>query len=536
VRELDRVTLTWLLPLGIAAAYLVVFVVQVPHNVASFGWESDYASNFVLPETIVKSGTGGYTALASAGQWVPLWIGLLTAQLPLRRELWEVAPTLMFVASALAVGWSVSRVADRRAGLLAVLVILVASPLALAFFMATAHNTVYPCTALVGAYLVWLASGRGRHRVVAFAVPPALGVFVGACLASDFLVAATAVIPLGLVAVLAGLRRERRSRLVALSALATVVVSVPIAKLTSSTMRSAGYLTLPSPRHVATLSELSGRAKLLFKGLKALFNGYLGVEKPGTLHTELGIASDVVMCAALLTLALVGVVTLVRFVASGVRARPADDPSRLARSLHILFWSASTATVCGAFWIDGEGPTTTHESYYATAIFAVAAVVSLLYTRRFARWAIPLGATIFFTASLVGLTSGYVVSGASTRLARYAPTITRLALADGARIGYSNYGDATALTWGTKERVIVRPLVECPNSAGANLCPGFQDYAPSWYVPHEQRSFLLFDAQERELTPVPEGLGKPVATYSLGGMLLYIYPYDIASRLGPPLE
>jgi hypothetical protein len=524
-----------LIPFAIATAYLVLFVVKLPHDVNALGWNPDVGSAFVMPETLVNTGTGGHTVLASAGQWVLLWFGLLTAKLPLHRELWGVAPTLLFVMSALTVGWSVSRLADRRTAVFAALLGLVASPLALVFFMASfSHNSVYPCTALLGAYLIWLAQGHGRRALLSFAVPPVLGVVIGTCLASDILLAATAVIPLSLTSILALLRRERRSRLVAVSALTTVAVAIPTARLTSAIMRAQGYQTLPTPVHIATLGELPARAELLFKGLKALFNGYLGSEKPGTLHTPLGIASDIVMSAALLTLLILGTRTAIKFIATGLRKNNPQTPTQLARSLHIIYWATSAATACGAFWIAGEGPVTTHESYYATAIFSVAAVLPLLLSTSITATRLVLaGASVFFTASLVGLTNDYV--NVSAPLAHSAPNIVRIAEANHVRVGYSNWGDSSGLTWGTHGRVIVRPLVECDTPAGADLCPGFQAYVPSWYVPQQRHSFLLIDANEPEITGVPKALGKPLAVYAFESMRMYIYSYDIASRLGPAL-
>jgi hypothetical protein len=529
----DLPALLWLIPLTIAAVYLVVFVAQLSHNITALAWDSDYASNFVLPETLVKTGTGGNMVMASAGQWVPLWFGLLTATLPLHRELWGVAPTLLFVATALTVGWTVSQVANRRVAILAVLIGLIASPLALAFFMAPAHNTVYPCTALLGAYLIWLTRGQGR-RLSAFAVPPLAGVAIGTCVASDVLVAAAAVIPLALTAILAGLRRDRRSRLLALSALTTVAVAVPIAKLTSAIMHSLGFLTLPTPAKAAPLSELPQRAQLLFKGLKALFNGYLGPARPGPLHTELGIASEIVMSAALLALIVVGVRTTAKFISSGLRRNATQTPAQLARSLHIIYWVSSAAIVCGAFWIAGEtgGGTNLHESYYGTVIFSVAAVVPLLLsTGILARRLIPAGAAIFFAASLVGLTSNYVYDPGW--VAREAPSVTQIAEANHVTVGYGGYWEASSLTWSTHGRVRVRPLMECSNPAGANICPFYMASVPAWYVPGQRHTFLLIDSEEAWVSALPSGLGKPLASYAFGPMQMYVYPYDIASRLGP---
>jgi hypothetical protein len=532
-RGVDLSTVVWLLALGLAAAYVIVFLVQLPRNITELGWNASTGSGFVMSETLVKTGTGGFTVMGSTGQWILLWFGLLTAGLPLHRELWGIAPTLTFVVTGPIVAWSVAQVAGRRQAILALAIGLVASPLSLVFLMAPfSHNAVYPCTALVGAYLIWLARGQRRRRLATLIVPAALGVLLGACMASDILLAATAVIPLFLTALLAGVRRDRRSRVVAASALATVVVSIPIAKLTSTTMGSLGYRTLPTPLKLAALSELPSRAHLLFDGLKELFNGYLdGPQGKGILHAPLGIACDVLMSAALLALIVLGARAAVRFVSTGLRADSGQTPVELARSLHVLYWVLSAATACGAFWIAGEGPVTTHYSYYENVVFSVAAVIPLLLrTSSPARWLIPAGAAVFFAAGLVGLGGNYL--DISPEIANSAPAIERIARANHVQVGYSNWADASGLTWGTSNRVLVRPVVECNGPEGLALCPGFQAYVPSWYTSRSRHTFLLVEANGVDLAGVPPGLGKPLASYAFGRMQMYIYPYDIASRFG----
>jgi hypothetical protein len=533
-RTLNPATLAWLIPVAIAAVYVIVFVFALSHNLARLAWSPSVSSAFTMAETLAKTGSGGATAMGSTPQWASLWFGLATAALPLHRALWEIAPTLMLLATSLIVGWSVSRLADRRAAVLAVLLGIVASPLALTFFMAPfSHNTVYPCTALLGAYLVWLTRERPRRLLTAFAVPPILGVVLGVCLSSDYLLAATAVIPLTLAALLAGLRHDRRSRLLALSALATVAVAVPVAMLTSATMRSLGYLTLPTPVQFASLSELPSRARLLFTGLQALFNGNLGYEKPGMLHVQLGIACDVVMSAALVTLLVTGARAAAGLLVSGLRGSATQSVGQLARPLHIVYWVSATAIPAVAFWIAGEGPVTTHESYYATAIFAVAAVLPLLLSNgTLACLLIPAGASILFAASLVGLKDNYI--NVSTQLARSAPTVAKIAAANHVQVGYTNWADASPLTWSLHNRVLVRPVIECETQLGVvDLCPGFQAYVPSWYVPRRRRTFLLVEGGGAY--PAQAALGRPLATYAFGSMRMYIYPYDIASRFGPAL-
>jgi hypothetical protein len=544
----ERSALFWLIPFGVAAAYGVVFLVQLTHNLWVIGWNSDYASGFTLPTTLVKTGTGGNTVLSTTGAYVPLWFGLLTATLPLHRALWEIAPTALFVITALAVAWSVAQVASRRAAALAALLILVASPRALYVFMApVAHNTVYPLTALLGAYLVWLSRGEGRGRVITWALPPIAGIALGACIASDALLIVTGVIAFALTAILCGLQRGRRPKTVAASALMTVIVAVPVAKLTSTTMGSLGYVTLAPSTEPAPLSSIPQHAELMWEGLKGLFNGYLSDTTPSGLHGVLGVACDVIMVAGLLAVAIVGVLVTAKFIWSGVRRRE-QTPSELARALHVIYWAGAAATTVVGFGLSSRTEYV-HESYYASLIFSVAAIVVLLPSSRraSARWLVSVGASIFFAAGIVGLTSHYMESfvlpiarapGYAARewvptFARYASQITSFARANGAEVGYAGYGDASDLTWHSGERILVRPVQLCRTTQGVGVCRFFLATVPSWYTPKQQRTFLLVDSTESYLSSLPQGLGKPVAARTFGPTRVYVYPYDLATRIEP---
>jgi hypothetical protein len=529
----------WTIAFGIAAVYLLVFVVKFSHNIRELGWISDYASGFTVPETLARAGTGGQTVLASSGQWASLWFGLLTARLPLHRALWTVAPTALFFITASMVGWSVAQLASRRAAALAVLIALVASPAALTTFMAAVnHNTLYPCTALTGAYLVWLTRGQGRACVFAFGVPALMGVTIGVCLASDYLVGATALIPLLLVAVLAGLRRDRRARTVALSALATSLLAVAIAKLTLVTMSSAGFETVPTPFKFAALSQLGTQAQLLFGGLKALFNASLGQPTPGLPDSALAVACEAIMLSAFLALLVLGAREVGRLLWRGRQKRPAETTNQLASTLHVVYWVGSAAGVCLAVWLTAEmSSATAHESYYATVILSVAAVAPLFISGRPAvRWLIAVAASIFFIAGIAGLTSKSHYFEAYPGVAKYEATIRSIAKRYDASTGYAGYWDASSLTWSSDNRVVVRPLMACRNPAGAGICPFYMERVPSWYVPKPRRTFLLADATEPWLNGLPEGLGHPLVAYGFGPIRMYVYPYDIASRLGPALD
>ena len=370
-------------------------------------------------------------AVSTTGAYLPLWFGLLTARLPLHRQLWEIVPCLLFLATASTIGWSVAQVASRRAAVLATLIVLVASPWALAFFIApVAHNTVYPTTALLGAYLIWLTRADRRRRSVSLVVPVLATVGLGVCIASDALLIVTGVIPFAVTAVLVAVRRNRRSDPLVLSALATVAGAIPIAALTSAIMRSAGYRTLPPPAELALPSTLPEHAQLLFNGLERLFNGYLGHRSPGLfdaltppasgpLHSELGFACDIVLAAALIALIAVGAGTTIRFIRSEWRGGDPGSPAQLGRASHVIYWLSSAAVTCAAFMFSTKAMVR-HESYFATVIFSVAAVVPLLMRRgSVARWLIPAGASIIFAGSLVGLTSHYLDTVYEPPIANY---------------------------------------------------------------------------------------------------------------------
>jgi hypothetical protein len=527
-------SLACLVPFAIAAAYVVVLFLRLPHILETIAWNSDVASAFTIPETLVRTGTAGHTVMASTGSYVPLWFGLMTASLPLHRELWEISATVAFLVAALAIGWSVSQVASRRAGALAVLLTIVASPPALSILMAAAyHNTVYLGTALLGAYLVWISRAHPRRRMTAFAVPLLAGVVLGVCLASDLLFLVTGIVPFAITAVLCGMQRDRRFQKIAISMFTSIVVALPCAWLTSKVMGSFGFVVVRPPTTIAPLSEIPRHSEYLFTGLKELFGGYLGDQQfPGLARSALGIACDVLMAAALLALLVLGTYTVVRLFRSTWR-RHVKKPSTpdMALVLHVVYWTVSAASTAIAFELSVKA-NGVHAQYYTTLIFAVAAVIPLLMRPAFGNWLVLAGTSIFFLASLVGLVGA---DYSLTALGQAEPAIVRLARANHATTGYAGYWYASDLTWASHERVKVRPVSLCenPNPAGVDICPFYINRVPSWYVPARRRTFLLVNATEEYLYGVPNNLGHPLAVYALGGSTwMYIYPYDIASRLG----
>jgi hypothetical protein len=356
---------------------------------------------------------------------------------------------------------------------------------------------------------------------------------LGIAIASDQLVIVTGVVPMALVGLLAVVQRNRRARLAGGYALATIAASVPVWLATNAIMKAAGYVIVAPPLAFAPLSELWFHIRILFHGLRDLSNGYLGAAWPGALHAEVGTACTVVLVASLLTLLYVGL-------RSGWRLlrRDRDDEGELARLLHVGFWFSSGTVVCAAVLLttavgNGLSP---HESYYATLIFSVAAAVAVVdRPRALVRWLVPVAVSIFAIGSIIGLKRDYL-NVYRPPIAAEAATIVHLAELNHATTGYAGYWDASNVTWSEHDKVLVRPLEQCANAdpSGSDICPFFLMRSPFWYVPKRRRTFLIVDPNELYVISLPPGLGTPIATYRLGPITMYVYPYDIASRLGPP--
>jgi hypothetical protein len=66
------------------------------------------------------------------------------------------------------------------------------------------------------------------------------------------------------------------------------------------------------------------------------------------------------------------------------------------------------------------------------------------------------------------------------------------------------------------------------------LCPFDLHYITSWYVPRaNERTFLISDPTQPVAAPAVPSLGTPSAVYHIAELTMYVYPYDIASRLAP---
>ena len=505
------------IPVVLAAAYVAVLVVRFPDLIRWISGDADYASAFILPQAIAHGHTG-QVVLSTQGAWLSLWYGLATAGLSFHRVLWELSPALLALASACVIGWATARVATRTAGVLATALIVAASPVALASFTSPwAHNTTMLGAALLGGFLVWLHTTDRRPAVIA-AIATLLSLVIGTCLASDALLWTEGLIPCLVVLLLLALIGSDRRRLYAMAGVAAG--SFLVATVTSSVMRSLGFVTAPPPLQI-DFSRIGVHLWWLVRGLLRLGNGAT-IAPQASLRLPLTLAAAVVtICALCATL---------RF-AAGRITNPGVGRER-ARTVHALFWSTSLLCTACAYVLTAEVPS---DQYIVVAVLAVSATLPLLASSRRGSRLVAAGAAVFIAAGIVALAAGdsrYVNPRAITP--SQTSRIEAVVLERHLGIGYAGYWDAAPLDWFSHGRLRVYPLTEVP---GHTEPMGIARIA-AWYRPLPDTPSYLLLAPDDNVLPdrVPSDLPTPAHEYRVGQFTLATYPYDIAADLHAPVN
>jgi hypothetical protein len=85
--------------------------------------------------------------------------------------------------------------------------------------------------------------------------------------------------------------------------------------------------------------------------------------------------------------------------------------------------------------------------------------------------------------------------------------------------------------WESDFKVDVYPIQRCDTNAQL-LCTFSEISVSSWDKPHGNvRSMLVVNPKGRQVRVAAAEFGPPIASTRAGGLILYIYPYDIATKL-----
>ena len=518
-------------PAVVAGVYLLLLAVQFTQVVAATYLNADAASAPVIGALF---GPGhGQVVLGNLPWYSTLLFELATRTLPLHRQLWELVPYAMAFASVVLIAGALWRVSGRWAALVAAAVLVCASPqLLLILFSLNDHSPSWFTLALLGWWMVTLERSdlRSRDRALwVLAGGVLIALIAGVNAASDRLVVVGGLVPLTLAGALAwALKPTRASRNAALGAFATVVLAIAVALLTSRVMREhdviySGHFAFGEPARV------QANLTLWWQALVSLANGDFFGAAIG-LTSILAAACAVIVLAAAVGALRVGWLELGLGTSS---TPPGDREPQRGRVAHVAFWTAAGLLLSGAFVLSSSPENLQSGRYLVGVLYAVVALVPLLVDHRpRLRGAVVAGALVYCLAGTIAMARGTVTENPSRfPEANIAEQVATLAARDRLSRGYAGYWDAATITWAAHLRVDVYPVYTCP----PGLCEFDLHTIASWYRPHPgQRTFLLTDSVQPFLGEPPATLGQPIARYPIGQVTMYVYPYDIASRIAPP--
>jgi hypothetical protein len=520
-------------PLLLAAAYLIALAARFAPLIAATYRNADSASGPVIGQLFGEAPAGAYVVVAQHGWYLTLLFELATKGLPAHRQLWEVFPYALDLAAALLTTVAVWRIAGRAAACLTGVLLICASPYTLWWFMSpTTHGQTWFGIAVLGWWLVEISLGTLDSRPrLAGALALVVAVVTGICVASDPLMTIGGLVPfvLGILVGCLPATRHRNYR-PAVLALGTLLLTVAAWLGTTVAMSALNVYKEPGVTNTlfATGDQVTHNFTLWWQSIAVLGNGdFFG--KRVTVTSALALA-----CAA----ASIGAVLLmVRIcwhdIRQGAWTRTAARGT--PRRALLVFWSLSAAFLSIAFIFSNVPVDITANHYLLGLTYAVAVVIPVAASGRSLSEALAVAGTFLVALSgTIAMGRGTVLNFAAGLPSHAAMShIEQIATREHLRVGYAGYWDAAPITWASDTRIRVYPVYTCPVGP-SKLCTFFVHIISTWYVPRPNvRSFVIVDPTVPWLQAKPPGLGRPVATYHVAEMTMYVYPYDVAAKIYP---
>jgi hypothetical protein len=517
-------------PLPLGAAYLLTVLLNFNQLIATTYLNGDAASAPVIGELFGGSPAHRQVVLGDMAWFSTLMFELATRSLPLHRPLWEAAPYAMALAGALLIAWGAWRVAGRWAAAISGILVLCAGPHTLVLlFSLNDHSPTWFSIALLGALLVALEQRPAWLTRIPLTLAIAIiGAVVGVNAASDPLLVLGGLAPVLLAAGVAwGLRPSRGSARAWWWTLACVVIAGVFYELTRALMRHENVVPAPAVHNVFASGEaVASNFKLWWQSITFLGNGNFYGQKIA-FSSSLELVCAFLALAAVIWIPRLAWRELAAATATRRRAALGEGTPRIA---WCIFWASSAVLLSLSFIFSTSPVDIISSRYLVGVVFAAAALVPLVATRVAPlRVAITAGTVVFALSGWVSLLNGESTANTGNYPSDYVSgQVAQIARREHLTIGYGGYWDAAAITWATHLAVKIYPVTPC----GAGLCPYNLHYITNWYTPQpHMHTFLIADpTQPAGATPV-SNLGKPIAVHSIDELTMYVYPYDIASRL-----
>jgi len=543
---LDRARGPFVLLIAPALVLCAVYWGEVAANLGDFArttyTNADAAAGPVISGTLHGFGHD-HATLGNLAWFTSLWFGLAIRGLSFHRELWIVVPYAVVLATAGLVCWGVFRVAGGHAALVATVPMLCLSPVALYWSSnLVSHSPTWLAMAMLGVYATTLVPGqpaapRARRGVLVAAL---VALVAGTNAASDYLLFACGIVPLGLAGVAVWLSSPAAaSRLAAARAIAVSLGAAAIAAATTVIMHglhvhSGNKTGGPS---ILNPSKIEGNLKVLWRIFLGL--GDVKATRPGFQPA----AALRVLCLIAAIAAVAAAVAVVLRTVVAIRTPDRYPPGRLP---WVVFWTSGTLLLLAAYLVNGYAtlePQFEALRYFVGAVYCGAALAPLALTR--AR--VPLygaaaaGVTAIALASTIVIAKVGISQACCAELETGAPSptlanrVSAIAGREGMKRGYAGYWYALGLSWFAKDRFRAYPVDRCGEHL-KRLCPSFYNHLSSWYEPNRARRSFFLSSGDR-LPRSAKSFGRPVRTYRFSGLRsdlkLYVYDYDIATRIGP---
>jgi hypothetical protein len=525
------------LPLLVAILYLVRLAQTFQERLTVVGGDSDAISVLFIAATMDEVPDADIQ-MAGFGHYITLAYTRATEWLPFYREVWEVMPPALWLASLGVVVWAAWRTFGNRAAVLTGVLGFCVSPNLLYLLFSSSHHTWTLYSSAIACALMVFLTTQTHMGVRGWTVAVASALVLGVALASDRLVLLGAIGPLLLVGAGVAIRHPtRQGRMVGLVAGGVVVGAIAIGAGLSQIMEASGYITFRRAEGWVEADLFFSHVGTYLEETLRMFNGYFFGRE---LSTESAL-SFVIAIGVLVALA-------APFIALRRRLRerrPPDTPLEVRRSAYVFFWAATMAIVPLAAVVSAQDAGAGMR-YLLPMLLAAAATLPLLARSLAARYLLIAGVSIYAVLGALTIdmrgqwTPGFDpnddLQSSAARIAIQADELTSIADQERAHIGYAGYWEAAASSWSTEMQVRVFPIDHDSDAADRVPRPNSFFVHGGWYLPRPGiRTFLIGPTPEEDDSyERPPGLGPPIATHRLSnGAPLYVYGYDIASRFPP---
>lgn len=515
---------TWMATAAVGV-FFVWSATRIGDIVAHLYENSDIASGPVLAQLLPDKGSG-YLVLGYY-PWLESLFGLdLTQWLPSHVSFWKAAPFVIYFATVALAGWTVGRSVSKKTGFLVGLAM--AAPAPLVIFLLGAPNQRLPAVAhavLLASFLVTTTSLPRWGWPARTAWAGALAVTLAPGVASDLLIVLAATLPF-LAAVALGWRLGLLARGAAAVASGACVIGSLGGWGLERLAEHFKIVYVPPGWDVASVDTALSNGWLLLKEVALFAHGTFDTG-PAPLD-----ALDIAWIAA--AVAAIGA-TLVLIALLARAARPfLTDPGRPAAvRLLAVYWGISIILVSVPFVFTTVPVGINSVRYVFTLWPALLTLAAIVYGRRAHLWL----AILAGVAALIGCaelkrdlyTPPDLVHASPAEVAQ----LERITASHDLDHGYASYWDAMPITLLSDFKVRAYPIEPC---GPVGYCPFHLHVIESWYAPQPNaRTFYVMGDQTLQppLAPPPESWGRPAKVIPVGHLTVYLFDYDIASRLHP---